>query len=84
MMLLHMIYWSDYRRIITQNLYAILDEPNLQERVKAILERLQFIYPLMTQLELGKVFRWHRLMVLKGTISERMFKIGKRGLRKSL
>lgn len=38
---LRVFYWNDYRRTITQKLYALLDEPDIQERVKEILERLR-------------------------------------------
>lgn len=38
---LHRFYWGSYHRTITQNLYTIFDEPNLQERVRTILERLR-------------------------------------------
>jgi len=35
------LYWNDYRRTITQKLYILLDETDLQERVKEILEKLR-------------------------------------------
>ncbi|KPV63951.1 MAG: hypothetical protein AOA66_0532 [Candidatus Bathyarchaeota archaeon BA2] len=38
---LRALYWNDYRITITQKLYTLLDEPNLQERVREILERLR-------------------------------------------
>lgn len=38
---LRMFYWNDYRRTITQKLYTLLDEPNLQERVREILDQLR-------------------------------------------
>jgi len=38
---LHIFYWGDCRRTITRDLYAMLDEPNLQERARTILERLR-------------------------------------------
>ena len=38
---LRALYWNDYRRTITQKLYTLLDEHDLQERVRDILERLR-------------------------------------------
>ena len=38
---LRVLYWNEYRRTITQKLYILLDKPNLQERVREILERLR-------------------------------------------
>ena len=38
---LRVLYWNDYRRTITKKLYNLLDEPNLQERVREILDRLR-------------------------------------------
>ena len=38
---LRVFYWNDYRRTITKKLYTLLDEPNLQERVKETFERLR-------------------------------------------
>jgi len=38
---LRALYWNDYRRTITQKLYTLLEETNLQERITAILERLR-------------------------------------------
>ena len=38
---LRIFYWGNYRIAIAQELYGLLDEPNLQDRVRAILERLR-------------------------------------------
>jgi nucleoside 2-deoxyribosyltransferase len=38
---LRVLYRDDYCRTITQKLYTLLDEPNLQDRVREILERLR-------------------------------------------
>lgn len=38
---LRVFYWNDYHSTITKKLYKLLDEPNLQERVTEIFERLR-------------------------------------------
>lgn len=38
---LRTLYWNGHRRAITEKLYTLIDDPNLQERVSEILEKLR-------------------------------------------